>query len=647
MNRRYFLLSSAGVAISGCVAAAPRSFSADPAVRRAWEWPVYGATNAATKYSPLAGIHGGNFNELKIAWEWRSPDEAIISDNPDFRPGEFQATPIMVDGRLFVSTAMSQVCAIDPETGRTLWVHDPGTWRNGYPTSKGFQHRGVAYWRREGDARVFIATGDNRLIALKAEDGAPVASFGEGGEVDLRVSGRRKPVEARPADLFGTTSPPLIVGDTVVVGQYIHDRVVKDEMPPGDVRGFDAYTGSLKWVFNIIPGPGEPGSETWRNGLARGAGNANVWAPMSADDEAGIVYLPTSCPTNNFFGGDRPGDNLFANSIVALDAETGERLWHFQIVHHDIWDYDLPCAPILMDIHVEGRPRKAVAQLTKQGYCFVFDRITGEPVWPIEEKPVPQTKLAAEWTSPTQPAPAKPPPFERQGLTRDDLIDFTPELRAEAEEIFSRLDAGPLFTPLGPEPTVVLPSWVGGANWWGGAFDPETARLFVPSISVPVAMALDEDGRRIDSGEGVHEIAGRTTVIRGPQGMSLLKPPYGRITAFDMNEGEIDWTRPNGPGAMDADKYAPFNTGWLGTTARTGPLVTPTALFMGEGPHHRQARKVLRAYEKASGDVLGEVPLPDNTLGPPMTYAVDGRQYIVCGMGFRGSPHRLVALALA
>jgi quinoprotein glucose dehydrogenase len=454
-------------------------------------------------------------------------------------------------------------------------------------------------------------------------------------------------VSRTPSDAFGSTSPTVICRNTIVVGQYIHDRGVQAPMPPGDVRGFDVRTGAHKWTFHTIPSKGEPGHDTWLGGSAERTGNANIWAPMSADEELGLVYLPGSCPTNNFFGGDRPGDNLYGNALIALDAETGERRWHYQIVHHDIWDYDLPAAPILVDIAVAGRPVKAVAQITKHGFCFVFDRATGKPVWPIDERPVPASEIRAERAAATQPFPSRPPPFERQGLSADDLVDFTPEIKAEALAIRETLNAGPLFTPLGEKPTTVLPSWIGGANWWGAAADPETGMLYVPSITAVVQMALDQTGRRRGEGDTEEEIAGRAGVVVGPRGLPLVKPPYGRITAIDLNRGEIAWMRPNGPGATDDPRFRPFNLGWIGTNARTGPLLTKTLLFMGEGPHDpRFARKVLRAYDKATGAVVAEIPLPDNTHGPPMTYLSGGRQYIVCGMGFRNTPHRLVALAL-
>ena len=645
LTRREALL--AGAASTALLALAP-STSARPMSppRRAEEWPVYGGTNAAEKYSPLDQINAGNFSKLEIAWEWTSPDADILAAHPDLRPGEFQATPIMVDGRLFTSTAMSQVVAIDPVTGRTLWAYDPQSWRSGYPTSKGFLHRGVAYWRDGRDACVVIGTGDNRLIALDAATGRPVAGFGSDGTIDLLAAAGVARADA-PAGLIGITSPPVICRDTIIVGQYVNDRPTQAIMPGGAVMGFDVRSGRLKWTFHMIPRPGEPGSETWTGEGAARTGNANPWAPMSADDALGLVYVPGSCPTNNFYGGERPGDNLFGNALIAIDVATGRKRWHFQFVHHDIWDYDIPCAGNLIDITVDGRAVPAIAQPTKQGFCFVFDRRTGAPIWPIEERPVPQSGLAGERTAATQPFPTRPPPFDRQGVGEEDLIDFTPELKAEARAILTRYRSGPLYTPMGTEPTTMLPSWIGGANWWGAAADPETGILYIPSITALVSMQLAPDGSRIDTPDGDVEIAGQSTIVRGPQGLPLLKPPYGRITAIDLNQGAIAWSRPNAPGAADSPAFRPFAPGWIGTTSRTGPLLTRTLLIMGEGPHApRQSRKLLRAFDKRTGDVVGEVALPDHTLGPPMTYAVDGRQYVVCGMGFRTAPHRLVALAL-
>lgn len=642
MDRRRVL--AGGVSLAALAGAPVHAATAD---RIDGEWPAYGATNAATKYSPLTQIDLTNVGKLTVAWEWRSPDADILQANPQLRPGEFQATPIMVGGVLYTSTAMCQVVAIDAVSGRTLWRFDPQTWRRGRFTSKGFQHRGVAYWADGADRRILIATGDNRLIALNAANGEKVASFGVAGEVDLGTVGLQRKLAADPADLFGTTSPPTICRDVVVVGQYIHDREVLSEMPPGDVRGFDVRTGALKWTFHTIPMKGEPGYETWAAGTAEKNGNANVWTPMAADDELGLVYLPGSCPTNNFYGGRRPGDNLYGNSLIALDARTGRRRWHYQFVHHDVWDYDLPCAPNLVDITVRGRRIKAVAQATKQGFLFVFDRATGKPVWPIEERRVPQSTIDGERTSATQPHPTRPAPFEPQGITPDDLIDFTPELNAEARAILDGYVAGPLYTPYATKPTITRPAWVGGANWGGAAVDPETGAIYIPSQSSIAAMALDQAGDRKAAANETEEIAGSARVVTGPRGLPLIKPPYSRITAIDLNSGDHMWSRPNGPGATDSPGLKPFNLGWIGSNQRTGPLLTRTLLFVGEGPHDpRYGRKVLRAYDKATGELVAEIALPGFTLGPPMTYMAGGRQFIVCGMGFRSEPHRLVALAL-
>ena len=642
-NRRAVLLGGASLlGLAGCASIAP----ATPRMAGG-EWPAYGGDNRAAKYSPLDQINRHNVKDLKIAWEWQSPDAAVLKAHPELAAGDFQATPIMVDGVLYTSTAMCQVAAIDPATGKTLWVYDPGSWKRGPFTSKGFLHRGVAAWRDGDDRRILIGTGDNRLIALDARTGVPIPTFGVNGEVDLGSVGLQRELPDDPVNLFASTSPPTICRDVVIIGQYIHDRGVRALMPPGDVRGFDVRTGALKWVFHTVPMKGEPGYETWLDGSAERTGNANIWAPMSADDELGLVYLPGSCPTNNFFGGDRPGDNLYGNALIALDAATGQRRWHFQFVHHDVWDYDLPCAPNLIDITVAGRRIKAVAQVTKQGWCFVFDRVTGEPVWPIEERPVPQSPLAGERTAATQPFPTRPAPFEPQGVSEDMLIDFTPELRAEAATLLAKYRIGPIYTPYSSTPTIQRPGWLGGANWAGAAVDPETGVLYVPSLSSVMALALDDSGKAVRGEAESEEIAGLSRLVPGPKGLPMFKPPYSRITAIDLNTGEHLWMKPNGPGLSQAPALKALNLGWVGSTGRSGPLLTRTLLFLGEGPHDRRfGMKVLRAWDKATGDVIAEIPLPDAPFGPPMTYMAGGKQFIVCGMGFRTLPHRLVALAL-
>ena len=459
--------AAAPSALLALAAAAPATAQRDTA---SGGWPVYGGDAASTKYSPLDQIDRSNVARLELAWRWRSPD----NDVPAVRNVAFEATPLMIDGVLYTSTSGSQAAAIDAETGETLWVYDPRSWASGRPPNNGFLHRGVAAWTDgpDGPLRIFLATGDARLIALDAATGRPVAGFGAGGTVDLRDG---IPRLDGTAIQYGMTSPPAICGDVVIVGSSIHDGEITPPSPPGDVRGYDARTGERRWTFHTIPRAGEAGVETWENDSWRENGGANVWAPMSVDREHGRVYLPVSAPTNNYYGGRRPGDNLYGNSLVALDCATGRRLWHFQTVHHDIWDNDLPAAPNLVDLVVDGREVEAVAQITKQGFVFVFDRATGEPIWPIDEVAVPPSTVPGERAAPTQPFPTRPPPFERQGVVLDELIDATPAVRAAALEIVSRYDWGGVFEPPSLRGTIMNPGIGGGGNWGGASFDPETA----------------------------------------------------------------------------------------------------------------------------------------------------------------------------
>ncbi|MCA3255980.1 MAG: PQQ-binding-like beta-propeller repeat protein, partial [Alphaproteobacteria bacterium] len=543
------------------------------------EWGHYAGNLAAHKYAPFDRIDAGNAARLGVAWTWDSPDAAILDANPDLKPGEFQSTPVLAEGLLVTSTAMSQVAALDPATGRTVWTFDPESWRKGPNTTKGFVHRGIAVWGRGRTARVILATGDGRLMALDLRSGKPIARFGEGGVVDLRRVGMVRPAPDDPG-IFGITSPPLVARDTVVIGSYIDDRADGRLMPRGDIRAFDARTGKLKWVFHTIPLDGQFGVETWQDGSHRRTGNANVWAPMSADPELGIVYAPVSTPTNNFYGGHRPGDGLFGDSLVAIDLETGKRRWHYQIVHHGVWDYDLPAAPILGDVVIDGRPRRIVMQVTKHAFLFVFDRVTGEPIWPIEERPVPASTLPGERTSPTQPHPTWPLPFDRQGVTPDSIIDFTPELRREAETALAGYVHGSMFTPPSTKPTIILPSFVGGANWNGAAFDPETGRIFIPSVNLPLQITLDEAGEIRMAERGEVEVAGARVIARGPKGLPLVKPPYGRTTCIDMTTGAHRWMTPNGRGLSRFPAFQAYHPADAGSFGRSHVLATKTLLFV-------------------------------------------------------------------
>lgn len=611
------------------------------------EWPVYAADNGATKYSPLDQINRENVARLRIAWTWTSADAAIQreqSDNPQIaRATYFQCTPVMVDGVLYVSTSLSQAAAVDAATGETLWVFNPESWKVGRPPNLGYINRGVAYWEDGNDKRVYLATGASYLYALDARTGKPVESFGDGGKVDL--------IEGVPRATrgigYGHPSAPVIVAGIVAVGSSIADGPIRKEGVPGQILGFDVRTGERLWRFNNIAQPGEFGSETWKDGSNEYTGAANTWSNISADDELGYLYAPTSTPTNDFYGGHRLGDNLFAEGIVCLDARTGKRVWHYQFVHHGLWDYDTPCAPNLIDIVVDGRPIKAVAAATKHGFLFVFDRVTGEPVWPIEERPVPQSTVPGEETSPTQPFPTKPAPFARQGVGPEDVIDFTPELREEALKILEKFQYGPLFTPPVLEKSLlILPGYGGGANWPGCAVDPETGVIYIPSMEHPSAIALTVPD---PSRSNFRYTRGRGESFDGPQGLPLIKPPYAKITAINLNTGEHLWWAVNGgEGPVDHPAIKHLNLPPMGTNARAGAMVTKTLLFVTEGSGRSGSATggspYLRAFDKRTGEVLARIRLPDHATGVPMTYRAQGRQYVAVAVG--ANPAQLVALSL-
>ena len=606
------------------------------------QWPSYNGDLGATQYAPLAQIHGGNLDRVRVAWQWSSPHQALAEATPSLTAGGFKGTPIMVDGVLYVRTSLSVVAAVDAATGRQLWSFDPKSYDAGRPTNLGFNTRGVAHWSGNGRSLIFVATGDSRLWALDARTGNPVPEFGNRGSVDL-IEGLRRET---PRGAYTVMSPPLVVGDLVIVGSSISDGPRYMTAPPGDVRAFDVRTGRQVWVFHTVPQPGEPGHETWEGGSADYTGNANVWTVMSADPELGLVYLPTGTPTNDWYGGHRLGDNLFAESIVAVEAATGRYVWHYQVVHHGLWDYDLPAAPTLVDVVVNGRPVKALAQITKQGFVFVLDRATGEPIWPIVERPVPPSSVPGEKASPTQPFPTKPAPFESQGIGPSDLIDYTPELRAEAEAILYESDFGPLYTPPTLRGTLNNPGWFGGANWFGAAADPKTGMLYVPSRTNPIKVQLVEaDPARSD----FRYMRGGDQSARGPRGLPLIKGPHLRLTAINLNSGDHAWQVPLGDGVRQRviGMGAP-DPGPQGGGAFTGPLLTETLVFVGHAgarDGREAAPPALLAIDKATGRTLGELELPEIPNGTPMTYVVGGRQMLVVAVG-AGPTAGLVALAL-
>lgn len=610
------------------------------------EWRAYGGDLASTGYAPLDQIAPENVAGLEIAWTWTAQN---FGPRAELRN---ETTPLMVDGVLYATAGSRRsVVAIDPGSGETLWMYRLDEGERGAEAPRPNSGRGVAYWAPGGvneTDRVFVITPGFHLVALDARSGRPISEFGEDGVLDLMVGVRG---DIPPVGRIGSSSPPVIVGDVVVVGSAQEVGMSPDSMRniKGDVRGFDARTGELLWTFHTIPAPGEFGYETWEDGSAEYTGNAGVWAPFSADPALGYVYLPVEAATSDMYGGHRPGDNLFSSSLVCLDARTGERVWHFQLIHHDIWDWDTPTAPILVDINVDGRFIKAVAQITKQSWVYVFDRVTGEPVWPIVELRVPPSDVPGEWTSPTQPHPSKPAPFDRQGFSEDDLIDFTPELRAQALELVQGYRMGPIFTPPslvdapdGTRGTLMMPNAIGGGNWEGGAVDPETGMLYVGSFSNPTVLALRAaDPERSDLR---YWAGGRGP--RLPRGLPIIKPPWGRITAIDLNTGEHAWMIPNGDTPENIQNHSllrGIDLPRTGKASRPMLLVTKTLLFSGEG---LSGGPVFRAHDKATGETLVEIELPATTTGIPMTYMHDGRQYLVVAVGARGYPAGLVALAL-
>ena len=626
------------------------------------EWRSYGGDAGGTKYSPLDQIDAGNFEDLRIAWRWRSVDgdidlEALRETDERLSIRGLQATPLMIDGVLYLPTALYQAAAVDAGTGETVWVHDPQAYLGGLPTHA-YRSRGVAYWSDgDDDARIFWGTSEAYLLAVDARTGEPIRDFGDNGRVDL-MEGVPRAVRGETnyqgRNLIGVASPPVIARDVVVTPTIVSDFVVRREAPPGWVKGVDARTGDVRWMFRTVPLGDDFGADTWQNESWRYSGNANIWPPLSADEELGIIYLPTGTPTSDYYGGHRLGDNLFAESIVAVDAETGARVWHFQAVHHGVWDYDFPAAPTLVDVTVGGRRIKALAQVSKQGFTYVFDRATGEPVWPIEERPVEtDTDLPGEVLSPTQPFPTRPPPFEYQGLTIDDLVDFTPEIRQMAVDAVANFRLGGLFTPPmltvegGLQGTIQRPHIAGGASWSGAAADPETGLLYVPSenrFSVLKYYTPDpEEGGNLDFTQADFD-SGTQPLM--PRGLPLLKPPYSRMTAIDLNEGDHAWMQPNG----DGDRYRnhpmlrDLDLPPLGGEGHGGPLLTKTLLIsaLSAGGSDRGPRLVAR--DKASGAIVASVDLPSGAIGTPMTYLHEGRQYIALTIG--GDVPELIALAL-
>jgi quinoprotein glucose dehydrogenase len=627
----------------------PARYDATPSTIEA-EWRQHRGDHASSNYSPLDQINKTNVKNLKIAWRWKTEN---FGSKPEFY---FKATPLMVNGVLYTTAGLSRtVAAIDAESGETLW-----TFRIDEKERKAFvprqnSGRGVAYWSSpvKGKDRVIYITPSFQLIALDAQSGRLIPDFGDGGVVDLKKGLGADPLKST----IGSTSPPIIVNDVIIMGASFPVGLapVSKNQVRGDIMGYDVKTGKQLWIFHTIPQKGEEGNETWEQDSWKYTGNAGAWAPLSADPELGYVYLPLEAATGDFYGGHRPGNNLYSQSLVCLNVKTGKKVWHYQLIHHDIWDYDLPAPPILADVTVDGKPIKAVVQVTKQAFAFVFDRVTGKPVWPIEERPVQGSETPGEWTSPTQPFPTKPAAFDRQGYTDEMLVDFTPEIKSEAIKIAHQYKRGPLYTPISVyDPTnnpgtLMLPDAVGGANWQGGVLDPETGVLYVTSSTVmrPVSLGAAPDLSDMDY------VAYQGSSRIGPHGLPLVKPPYGRITAIDLNSGNHLWMVANADTpdwVKDIPALKNVDIPRTGTPDRVGMLVTKTLLFAGEGSglyaSDGGGGNKFRSYDKATGEILSEIELPANQSGIPMTYSINGKQYIVIAVGAVGFPGELVALSL-
>ena len=639
------------------------------------EWRTYGGDLGSTRYAPLDQINAATFNKLEVAWRFKTDN---LGPQPEFN---FQSTPLMVNGVLYTTAGSRRAAvALDAATGEMLWMHSENEGKRAELAPRKLSGRGLAYWTDGREARIYYVTPGYRLIGLDAKTGAPVPGFGNNGVVDLRLEDDQE-MDLETADI-GYHAAPVVAKDTIIVGAaHSPGGIPKSRKNvKGFVRGYDTRTGKRLWIFHTIPMPGEFGIDTWENDSWSFTGNTGVWGQITVDDERGVVYLPVETPTGDYYGGHRPGNGLFGETLVALDLKTGKRIWHYQFIHHGIWDWDIPCAPILTDITVDGRRIKALAQPTKQGWVYVFDRVSGKPVWPIEERPVPQSDVPGEKTSPTQPFPTKPPAFDRQGVSLDDLIDFTPELKAEAVKFASRYKLGPIFTPPvvskpdGPLGTLMLPSATGGANWEGGSFDPDTGIMYVFSDTNVTPLGLVKpEGSRSDMNfiSGVARRPGEAPAARPArpagagggegeggfglriQGLPLIKPPWGRITAIDLNKGEIAWQIAHGETPDNVRNHPALkglNIPRTGRQGRIGTLVTKTLVIAGEGGFFTtptgQRGAMLRAYDKATGKELGAVYMPAPQTGSPMTYMLNGTQYIVVAISGSSYSAELVAFKL-
>ncbi len=608
-------------------------------------WVSYHGNDFAQRYSPLDQINADNVADLEIAWRFNTEK---IGPSPDFNN---PSTPLEIDGVLYTNMGSTRnVVALDATNGQILWMWRPREGDRYDQAPRKGSGRGVAFWTDGNERRVIDVTPGYQMVSLDAETGIPDPDFGNNGIVDLYVGLRNADDPRYPYPDIGLSAPPFVMNDVIVVGaaHRTGGRPRSRMNVKGDIRGYDARTGEQLWTFHTIPERGEVGYESWLGGIEF-TGNSGVWAPMSGDPELGHVYLPVEDPTGDYYGGDRPGANLFSSGLVALDIETGERQWHYQFIHHDIWDWDVPAAPVVADL---PNGREIVMSVTKQAWVYAFDRATGEPVWPIVERPVPQGDVPTEWYSPTQPFPTRPAAFDVQGFTEDNLIDFTPEIRQLALEAIEgyRLSES-LFEPPSlaesPDGTIGrlgLPSSTGGANWEGSAIDPETGILYVPSRTQLQVLSL---AKNPESDIDLSQAFG----VRIPrvQGLEVVKPPYGRITAIDMNSGDHLWWVANADTPeriAEHDLLQGVDIPDTGVPTRAGILLTKSLLFVAEGNGNQNASPHIRAFNKETGELIHMWELPDLQTGLPMSYEHDGVQYLAMFVGGTTSPAELVVYAL-
>ena len=639
-------LISSFIVSAGALICAPAVLSQSGTSVYEGDWPDYHGNMAAQRYSPLDQINAENVGSLELAWSFST---ANFGPSADFNN---PSTPLEVDGVLYANIAATRnVVALDATSGQVLWLWRPQEGDRFDEAPRKGAGRGVAFWSDGDTARVIDVTPGYHLVSLDAKTGVPDPNFGSNGIVDL-FDGLRNADDSRfPHPDIGLSAAPFVMNDVIVVGaaHRVGMRPRSKSNVKGDIRGFDARTGELLWTFHTIPERGEVGYETWLDSGIEFTGNAGVWAPLSGDPELGMVYLPVESATGDRYGGDRPGNNLFSSSIVAVDIKTGERKWHFQLTHHDIWDWDIPSAPVLADL---PNGRKVLMSVTKQNWAYTFDRETGEPIWPIEEQPVPAGDVPGEWYAPTQPIPTRPAPFDRQGFTEADLIDWTPEIRALALEAIEGFRLAPsVYSPAsladaadGSRGTLTLPSSTGGANWEGAAIDPETGILYVPSRTALAVMAVGKD-----ENSDIDFSAAFGARVPRIQGLEIVKPPYGRITAIDMNSGDHLWMIANAD-TPDRITNHPLLEGVdlprTGVPTRAGIVLTKTLLFVGEGTGASGASPIFRAVDKQTGEIIAEIELPNNQSGLPFTYEHDGKQYISMFVSGGGRPAELVAYAL-